>query len=212
MPRIPSITERQLGDLTPARLDEDFLDRLTACAEDTQVEISDTDLAFEETLRGIRPRAIPSALQASLLEAIRDTPFAMDEKIVLFHKATKAQSGGARTRRFFQPRFAAAAAVALLGAASAFLIPGAEEGKTKTASGYAGSGGKEFSSHFAPASFGRNLSETRDEGVVWQGKNRPHRVLRLTYMDKVTMKNEKGETFQVERPRYEYVIVPEKID
>jgi hypothetical protein len=64
----------------------------------------------------------------------------------------------------------------------------------------------------APAGFQRNLSETRDEGVVWRGKNQPHRVLRLTYMDKVTVTGADGNPVIKEQPRVEYVIIPEKID
>jgi hypothetical protein len=64
----------------------------------------------------------------------------------------------------------------------------------------------------APAGFQRNLSETRDEGVVWRGKNQPHRVLRLTYMDKVTVMDADGNPVIKEQPRVEYVIIPEKID
>jgi hypothetical protein len=67
-------------------------------------------------------------------------------------------------------------------------------------------------SNFAPASFNRNLSETRDEGVIWRGKNQPHRVMRLTYMDQVTVTGADGKPVTVEKPRVEYVIIPEKVD
>jgi hypothetical protein len=67
-------------------------------------------------------------------------------------------------------------------------------------------------SMIAPASFNRNPSETRDEGVIWRGKNQPHRVLRMTYMEKVTVLDAAGNPASVERPRFEYLIVPEKID
>lgn len=211
MPKIPTIFEQELRNQAPARLDGAFLDRLTACAEGTQTEMPEEDREFAALLAAVRPRPIPTALQASLLEAIGETPFALDGKIVLFNKQSK--PGPAKLQSFRIPNIAAAAAVALLGALAAFMVPG-ESGSETVEAGNPNlrPAAPIANSHFAPASYGRNLSETRDEGVIWSGKNQPHRVLRLTYTDKVTMKNDKGETIQVERPRHEYVLIPEKID
>ncbi|MFN9027480.1 MAG: hypothetical protein ACK5VX_14925, partial [Akkermansiaceae bacterium] len=111
---------------------------------------------------------------------------------------------------------AAASAVALLGSLAALITPGQnnetitynperfiQEPSTVTTP---------TPSTFAPASFNHSLSETRDEGVIWNQANHPHRVLRFTYIERVTLKNGKGELIQVDRPREEYVIIPEKID
>ncbi|MDE0835291.1 MAG: hypothetical protein OSA84_02940 [Akkermansiaceae bacterium] len=212
MPRIPSIFEQELRNASPAVPDEAFLARLTACAEGRHTELSEEEMKFGELLRATKPRDIPAAMKNSLLAAIGDAPFAIDEKIVLFNRSAAPSPGRAKTRWFNHRNIAAAAAVALFGGGAALLIPGTDDGNKQTAAGYPGSGGGAFESHFAPASYGRNLSETKDEGVIWRGKNQPHRVLRLKYIDKVTMKNDKGETFEVERPRFEYVIIPEKVD
>jgi hypothetical protein len=67
-------------------------------------------------------------------------------------------------------------------------------------------------SQIAPAGFHAGPSETRDEGVIWRGKNQPHRVLRLTYMDQVLSKDASGNPVSEQRPRVEYLIIPEKID
>lgn len=208
MPKIPTIFEQELRNQAPARLDEQFLDRLTSCAEGSFEDLSDGDADFAALLGAAKPRALPATLQSSLSDALEGTPFAVDGKIVLFHGQSK--SGVPEPRDFRRFHIAAAAAVAILGAATALMVP--HVGNTATADHTFTPESTVPSAHFAPAGFGRNLSETRDEGIIWRGNNQPHRVLRLTYMEKVTMKNADGETIQVERPHYEYVTIPEKID
>lgn len=219
MPKIPSITEQELRNLAPSGLDEDFLSRLTACAEGTAESLSDDELDFENHLRAIRPRKIPAAFQGKLMAAVGDAPFSVDGTIVLFNKAT-AGTKSKKPRRFLHFNIAAAAAVALLGSIAAFMVPG------KSAENLGADAGSSKEpivapsiipnspeiSNFAPASFNANPSETRDEGVIWRGKNQPHRVLRLTYMDQVTVTGADGNPKTVEKPRVEYVIIPEKVD
>lgn len=217
MSKIPSPTEQALGALQPAGLDDAFLSRLTACAEQTDAVLSGDEILFGAQLQKIQPRGISAAMNAELMAAIGDLPFAVDEKIVLFNKSKLAspRSGG-KTGNIFRFNIAAAAAVAILGSIAALMLPDNSVEKSNTV---ASSPSVEsvtppvsLSSNFAPASYNRNLSNTQDEGVVWQNPNQPHRVLRLSYTDKVTMKNEKGEMIQVEQPRTEYVLIPEKID
>ncbi len=216
MSRIPTITEQELSNLHPTGLDEDFLARLTACAEGTQLELSEDELALETRLRAIGPRTIPSALQTSLLATLGDTPFSVDEKIVLFSKPSSGKVMAGNKRSAFRFNIAAAAAVALLGSIAAFMIPAETPNDQKTATGNAT---ESFPAPLAPAPelvapafFNPNTSETRDEGVIWQGKNQPHRVLRRTYMDQVLTKDADGNPVTELRPRVEYVIIPEKID
>ncbi len=216
MSRIPTITEQELSNLNPAGLDEDFLARLTACAEGSHESLSDDEAAFEARLRALRPSPISGALQASLLDSLGDAPFAVDEKIVLFNKSSSATVAVGGKKSAFRFNVAAAAAVALLGSLAAFMIP-AETKKVQSAD--TKDTPESFSAPFtaapslvAPASFNGTPSETRDEGVIWRGKNQPHRVLRMTYMDKVFVLDAVGNPVSVERPRFEYVIIPEKID
>jgi hypothetical protein len=216
MSRIPTITECELGNLNPAVLDEDFLSRLTACAEGTHAQLSDGEAAFEARLRALRPVAVPSALQSSLAAALGDTPFAVDDKIVLFNKPSSGTAAAGVKKRTFRFNVAAAAAVALLGTLAAFMVPAeTSQGQAAETGGTSGSPPPAFTtapSLVAPASFSRDPSEARDEGVIWRGKNQPHRVLRMTYMEKVTVMDAAGNPTSVERPRFEYVIIPEKID
>jgi hypothetical protein len=214
MSLIPTITEQHLRNLNPAGLDGDFLARLTASAEGTLTNLLEDEAAFENQLRAIAPRTIPASLHASLLVTLGDSPFAVDDKILLFNKPTAGSCATGKGRNTFRFNLAAAAAVALLGAIAAFMVPTetAQEQSVDT-----GDAPESFSAPFAPvpslvAPINRNLSDTRDEGVVWRGKNQPHRVLRLTYMDQVTVLDADGNPVTEQRPRVEYIIIPEKID
>ncbi len=218
MSRIPSPTEQALQALKPVGLDDAFLARLTACAEETDTSLTADENLFESRMHALAPRSVPATMNAKLMETIGETPFYVDDKIVLFNKSSSltANANGRKKNNILRFNIAAAAAVALLGALAAFMMPGAKTGKRSTADNApvieSVRPPAALSSNFAPASYNNSLSDTRDEGVVWRDGKQPHRVMRFTYMDKVTMKNEKGETIQVEQPRYEYVLVPEKID
>ena len=63
-----------------------------------------------------------------------------------------------------------------------------------------------------PADFRHSLAETRDEGLIWQSNQQPHRMLKFVYMDSVTLKDSAGRTYQVEQPRVEYILVPANPD
>lgn len=214
MSKIPTIAEQKLADLQPNKLDDDFMARLLASADGSLTELTPAELQFETSLRKFSPARLSSSLDSALLDILNDTPFHVDEKIVLFHKsATQAKENSSKFRRF---NIAAAAAVALLGSLAAWITPNQENQTVihlpERTSQKPSSITPTAPSSFAPAGFNRNLSDTRDEGVIWNPSNRPHRVMRFTYMENVTLKNDKGELIQVERPRVEYVIIPEKID
>ena len=213
MSKIPTIAEQQLANLQPNHLDEDFMSRLHASADGSLFELTEAELQFENNLRKFSPKKLSPPQDSALLDILHNTPFHVDEKIVLFHKSASRASGTtSRLRRF---NLAAAAAVALLGSLAAWITPN----QTKDTAGINPSSPfnspaitSPASNSFAPAAFNQNLSDTHDEGVIWNKSSRPHRVMRFTYMDRVTLKNEKGDSIQVEQPREEYVIIPEKID
>ncbi|MEP2775798.1 MAG: hypothetical protein ABJQ29_04970 [Luteolibacter sp.] len=221
MPKIPSIEEQELSKLSPAALDDGFLARLTACADGSDAVLNSDEMEFEASLRRLKPRNIKSALSASLLDSLAETPFAVDEKIVLFNgrNRTVPQKGKSNILRF---NYAAAAAVALLGSLAAFMIPQ----NTGNSFNTAGNDNRPTSleevavpyvppsdnSNFSTASFDTRLSETRDQGVIWSSAFQPQRIMRFTYTDEVTVQNEDGEMVKMKQPRIEYVIIPEKVD
>lgn len=218
MSTIPSPTEQALQALIPAALGEEFLARLIACAEETDTALSEEEIRTETQLRSLEPRAIPSLLQTKLGEAIADTPFAVDEKIVLFHKSsTRRLSETSKKSRNNIIRFniAAAAAVALLGSFAAVMLP---QNKTDQSGADNSVSIERFvpiapsNSNVAPASYNRTLVGTRDEGVIWQNKTQPYRVLSHTYRDRIITENRNGEVIEKEQPHVEYSLIPEKVD
>ncbi|WP_411826973.1 hypothetical protein [Luteolibacter sp. AS25] len=218
MSKIPSILEQELRNLKPCGIDDDFLERLVSCAEGTDSVLSAEELGFASELRARAPRNLPATLEAGLMEAIGDTPFHMDEKIVLFNKSNK-NSAKPKRSNIMRFNFAAAAAVALMGSIAAFMIPGGGEGENRIAETVddqvietPAQISPVAASNFAPVGLNRNLSETHDEGVMWGNDEQPHRVMRMTYLDRVTLSNDKGETIEVSQPKVEYVVMPEKID
>jgi len=217
MKKIPSQTERDMQAMNPCRLDEEFMVRLAACADGTATELTSEELAFEESLRVNNPSAVTASFSAALAELVCDTPFSVDDKIVLFHKSSS-QNLRPRVsafRRVLRSNLAAVAAVALLGGFAALMLPEQSLERPTSAQSTPNESFSDFihsGDQFSPASFNRKLDDTRDEGVMWQGENQPHRVLRFKYIDRVTLTNEKGEAVEVEQPREEIVIIPERLD
>ncbi len=215
MSKIPSITERELRDLKPHRLDDSFLNRLTACAGETFTHLSAEESGFEGHLVEIRPAALHESFVGRLQEKIGDAPFAVSEKIVLFNRSNRrgnASRGNRSKTNILRFNIAAAAAVAILGALAAFMVPAtsptvAEEEPLESLQPLAPA-----SLNFAPAAYERTLSGTSDEGIIWQNGTRPYRVLRHTITDKITGDNGKGGKIEVEAPSIEYSLIPEKID
>lgn len=201
--------ELELRGLHPADLSGDFLDRLESAADGSLVELTESELRFERSLRTRTPAGLDADFMKRLESVVADVQFPVNEKIVLFPK-TAPVSKPARKNR---PMWAAAAAVALIGGVTALMMP--QDKPTGTVAGRATSSPSaplvSQPSNFVPAGF-NSSADTEDVGVSWHQSGQPHRVLRLTYRDKVTWKNAEGKTIEVEQPRTEYILVPEKMD
>ena len=112
---------------------------------------------------------------------------------------------------------AAAAAVAMLGAAAALFAPRADTPQVAIATRPTTvpspvPQAATPASNFVPATFNTGLSQASDEGVVWQDATQPRRVVKVVYWDRVTLVDPDGRKVEVEQPRVEYILVPEKID
>ena len=198
--------ESSLAGLRPTGADSALLARLESAAEGTLTEMTAAELRLESTLRGHRPLTLPAEFFASLENVLASTPFPVGEKIVMFTKGNVAP----KNIRRFRPMLAAAA-VALLGAATALLVPPGVTG-TKSGGGVTStSPPRPLVGSFVPASYGNHVQTASDEGVVWQ-ENRPHRVVRVVYNERASFINSDGKRVEVEQPRVEYILVPEKID
>ncbi len=208
--------EDELRALCAAPLDDALLARLEAAADGSLTEIGPEERRFEHQLRAISPAPLAAEHLAELESLFRDIPFSMDEKIVLFPKSPVAKPAAARRR----PMWAAAAAVAVIGAATALLMPPAS-GPVRTFASLptpattpsqAAPTIAVDNSNLVPAGFDRGVSHVKDEGVVWKNDTQPHSLMRVDYIDKITLKDRNGRTYQVERPGFRYMLVPAQTD
>lgn len=208
-PDLPSL-ESELRQLQAPLLDDAFLARLEAATDGSLTNLTAEELQFEKLLRRTSPTALSPQLMADLETIVRHVPFAINEKIVLFPNGS--QPVQPSSNRFM---WRAAAAVAMIGAISAFFIPtpnnrpGPALAKQQPSVAPAVTPNPQ---NFVPASFNRGLTEVHDEGVVWKSNNQPHSVVRVVYKDQITLKDHQGRTVEVEQPRVEYMLVPTKAD
>ena len=204
--------EQALRDLDPAALDQGFLARLGAAAEGHLVILTEAEIRFEKSLAGHVPAVLSPEFMRSLESVVAGVQFPVNNKIVLFPKTAPLQKRPAARRN--RPMWAAAAAVALIGGSAALLLPERAPGNSTLARNPSTTTAPSTSgpSNYTPYVFNTGFSDARDEGVSWHQADKPHRVVRVTYIDRITMKNAKGETFVVERPRTEVMLVPEKMD
>jgi hypothetical protein len=203
-----SSIENDLRQLRAAALDEKLLARLESCADGNWARLDPVELEFEQRLRGIAPARMPDSLMASLEAALGDVPFVKEPpKIVRFPDRE------VKTIRQSRAWWSAAAAVALFGGLAGWLVP--HGGHEKSVAGTRPTSPairSAPSNQLIPAGFNRGLKEARDEGVIWQSARQPHRVLKVVYQDRVTLKDSHGRTYQMEQPRVEYILVPAKTD
>lgn len=208
----PSSLEADLQRLRPAALDDSLLDRLEACTADRATTLTPMEIALERRLQAIAPAALPASLLASLDAKLNAIPYPTSENIVVFPKPAPAPATPRRQANWWS----AAAAVALIGALTAFLVPLDSSPTTppitKQETHTQKSNPTSTPSSLTPAGFKPGLSEAHDQGVIWKSNDRPHRVLKFIYQDQVTLKDHNGKTYQVQQPRVEYILVPAKND
>lgn len=206
--------EAELRTLQASMLDDELLLRLEAAADGTQTQLTREELRFEESLRKTSPARLSPEFLAQLEAVVHEVPFSVNEKIVLFPKGQ--QGTQAPATRGKRPMWGAAAAVAAIGAISAFMIPAGKAPQNIVSRDSpqisAPLAANTDSQNLIPASFNRGVSEVSDEGIVWKSNNQPHSVVRVVYQDRITLKDANGRTYQVEQPKVKYMLVPAKAD
>lgn len=203
-----SSLETALRQLRPVTLDGALLARLEACADHRWTELSAAEIHFAKQLETRVPGPLPAALLAALETTVSSVGFPGEGNIVRFPSA--------RSSAPLHPRawWSAAAAVALIGASAAWLVPtrhGAGPLAAAPPASHAAVPAR-TAGQLVPAGFNRGLSEARDEGVIWPTNEQAQRVVKVVYLDRVTLKDGAGKTYQVEQPRVEYILVPAKTD
>jgi hypothetical protein len=199
--------EATLKGMRPIAPDAACMDRLLAAVER---RTPTADVTMERELSRLRPSALAGGVQERLLETVSAVPFPVDEKVLLFPGQRKPVAAKAPARR---PWLAAAAAVAVLGAFSALMIGPQNGSNTGPVAGKGRDSGPVTSSHdprLIDASVG--LRSAQDEGLTWTRDGRPMRRVKVIYMDKVKYAGSDGKIVEMERPRVEWLLVPEKID
>jgi hypothetical protein len=207
----PELTdlEADLRALQATALDDELLLRLEAAADGSWSELSHEEIRLENLLRATQPSALPEDFLRRLEGVVAQTPFTVNEKIVLFPKAKHPPEP-----RKARPLWHAAAAVAILSAASALLLPSAKlapetASQTRPAPPLVATPAV---GNLVPASFNRGLKEVSDEGIVWKSSKQPHNVVRVSYEEKIILKDEAGRHYEVIQPRVQYMLVPAKTD
>jgi hypothetical protein len=205
--------EETLKGMRPAKPDAACLDRLLAAVEGRLQSPAVSISGIESKLASLQPAGLSADLSARMLDTLSRIPFPVDEKVVLFPGAPKSSQKPAASRR---PWYAAAAAVAVAGAFSALMVGGPKESKSSRPlvdnDIPAGQKAITTAANFVPASMGSGLQDVTDMGVRWTKEGKPVRLYRVIYRDKAQLKNNRGEIIEVEKPRAEYFLVPEKID
>lgn len=197
--------ESQLKAMAPTGLNEDLLARLGAAmcgdAQTTAAELR----PLESSMSKLEPATVPARLGEQLEGELVRVPFPVDEKVVLFPRGSKAES---RSKKVSKSWLGIAAAVAIAGALSAMLISPKKESSEMVFKGAP----LIESGAFVPAAYDSGVSDTADLGVLWSSDQKPMRVVRVVYVDRVDFVNDKGEKMTMEVPRVEYLVVPQKID
>jgi hypothetical protein len=162
---------------------------------------------MERELSKLSPSALDVGVQERLLETVTRVPVPVNEKVVLFPGKSKPVEKASSRR----PWLAAAAAVAVMGGFSALMM-GPQQGSGPVAGKPAPQAPVSSAKELVPASVGSKVSEAQDEGLIWTRDGKPMRRVKVIYMDKVKYAGEDGKIVEMERPRVEWLLVPEKID
>ncbi len=206
--------EQQLHDQQAVELDEALLDRLESAAEGTLTKLTEEEVKFEAELRAIQPEGLSKPLLNTLETVVQDIPAPTQVHVLPFPQSKEANQDRqprAHTHRKTPTWAAAAAAVALLGVISAWWLD-PMNGSTSVTAGQNSPDDvtppENVVPATAPAEFTRNLTHTQDQGIIWGENKEPHRVIKVTYTDRVSMTKQDGSTYEVEKPRVEYYLVP----
>ena len=169
----------------------------------------DADLRkFEEELERLSPAGMPDGMIARMEAAMEgwQTQEEPARKVVPF-PGWNASKGAGRKGNFW----AAAAAVALFGAATALLIP--NRGADRHAETNSAVPPDVMAASFAPVNAHRNIINASDEGVVVTNNARPHRAVRLECVDRIEFRNAAGQKLRIEAPpRVRIVLIPVQTD
>jgi len=159
---------------------------------------------IEKMLEGVAPARVPDRLVARIESEVAAGRFGSGkaEKVVPFPSDSRRVTRVPASNQNWT--WAAVAAVAVLGAVIAWVMPDRKDPAPTASVGER--------STFTAKATRSGVKDIRDEGVVWTGAGRAMRKVRIDYRDHVILRNARGELVEVEMPRTEYILVSERVD
>ncbi|MGJ8677492.1 MAG: DUF4179 domain-containing protein [Akkermansiaceae bacterium] len=210
--------ESQLIAMTPKAMPEGLLEQMTEFMnEETYLKCDIYEL--EQQLGTVAAATMPEDMLARMANAMdrwhEDLP--VEDKLVSF--ASDKEEVLATSKKSNWRNFSAAAAVAILGSITAFVTPSFVSNQqspsivnasvlplnTTTISA-------PRDAWLVPDSFSHQIIHTSENGVVMSEDNKPHRCIKIEYLDKVKVMDDRGHEIEIERPGVEMVLLPLKTD
>lgn len=206
--------ELLLRSLKPTGLSEQTLDRLEQAVIGDYV-LDSSLLALEAQLGSYAPRALSVQTMNKLMLTVRDVPFALDRKVLLFPGAHKEEEKSKRNSSVAR-RILAVAACAVFGGLAAFWTPVSPVSDSIAVApaqrALPVNSAASLNDGIVATSFGTGIERAADEGVIWTQDHKPKRVLRFRYQDRVLVRDKDGVDRMLFIPREELFVVPEKVD
>lgn len=213
--------EKQLSSLVPRMLSEETADRLTESVEcDLCLETQDAGLdELEKHLGQIAPTTMRTDVLSRMIKAMDSwhEHIPVEEKVVSFSNQEEEQK---QPRKKSGEMLAAVATVALLGAATALVMPRffpqQDNGAVTTkVNNFSHSSDIDLTTvrdpkeaWLVPDAMSHKVVNTSDSGVVMARDNTPHRCIRLDGVDTIKMEDEDGREITISRPSVQYVLIP----
>ena len=224
--------ESQLSALVPASLPQSLLFQMSDSmdiAESTEEQVYHD---LEHDLAQMETPALPEDVLNRMVSAMdrwhENVP--LEEKVVSFDSSSVQECDSKKAvpaRKRSGVNYAAAAAVALLGAVAALVAPGLNQGSSSVAVEASGelinqpeiqqsvnvnNVAQPRDAWLVPDSYSHNVTNTTQRGVVMSKDNTPHRVIQIDYTDSVKFLNKEGHEFEIERPGVNMLLVPVDVD
>lgn len=212
--------ETQLSAMTPVVMPTALVDRMSYAIDDSLSFEDSDDAGFEELedqLAQLGGAAMSEEMITRMANAMdrwhEELP--VEEKLVPFGIDEKA-SEQTTEKASRKAMWATAAAVALLGALSALVIPKADDQNfaamdftnsvQPAASNLATSAPRD--AWVVPDSLTHRVTNTTESGIVMSENNTLHRRIRIEYLDTVKVLDDRGREIEIERPSVEVVLLP----
>mgnify|MGYP007122431977 CR=1 FL=1 len=222
--------EKQLESLVPSSMSQDLFGRMEQsmheATDERRLDSDDLD-DLEIHLGQMAPASMPEDILGRMARAMdrwhEHVP--VEEKVVPFgenegesEEATPSHKRPSR-KRYGGGMLAAAAAVAILGAVTALVMPkfmnASDVGESVATIKNTVVPDRQISAFaeprdawIVPDSLSHKVTNTSDRGVVMSRDNTPHRCIRVEYVDRIKVQDEEGREIEIERPGVNIMLMP----